>query len=633
MKTLLKSECEFKTVSEILENLYPQISKEVKKDYIIQYEDYDAFIEIENNGEIAGFYTLKQTDGVGILNEFYILKNHRGNNLTFNHLLDFISVPNTPIVIRNPNQNMIRVLLKNDLAIKIGNDLIFSAFPLIASSKELYKNPKIKNAYRNLGEETFMSAGFYDNNLKSVLSTDENLVKIEGALIVIEPRKNDIKKYGLRKKLKKVTMGLLDDKLLTIIDSIDDVQDFADKRLRELIELNSIDNLITSDNIDALSKDNNISKEDLKKSIEKSIKNGELDERCTKTRLAYLLENPEKINSDINKDLLPDRCPFCGSDILDTYSECPICGYNLNPEVSIDDLKIDGDNKLYRDVVKKADENNWDLDEIFDMQCLCGTFEFILMSESSRSFEIENVDVSNKVKTGSVANYAIENGYLKKCSYEDYIDLIENKFSKEQLRIEADYHGLNQKITKRGLIKEIKNNVRPEDVAVKYIATEKGIDLYENSEILKFYMNYLRTFLFCEFKIFFDEHDYPLSEAGDEFIKTEYEKGIKNKNWRVYKQLLKYNFEKTDNPKDCMKLAQQMLIYDINCDDLNDIYGLGFELDTAMYIMSLMPLKRTDLHELFEQAFEEFEIEELRHNKNQAFDIFTQIAEGNFMGI
>lgn len=43
-----------------------------------------------------------------------------------------------------------------------------------------------------------------------------------------------------------------------------------------------------------------------------------------------------------------------------------------------------------------------------------------------------------------------------------------------------------------------------------------------------------------------------------------------------------------------------------------------------------MPLKRTDLHELFDQAFEEFEIEELKHNKDQAFDIFTQ---GNFMGI
>lgn len=636
MKTILNSECEFKTATEILENHYPEILKDLNNDdYVIQYEDYDAFCEIEHDHKIVGFYTLEQHEEVSILNEIYIMSDFRGKNIAFDHILNFFSIPNTAFLIRNPNQNMIQTLLKHDLAIDIGENIIFSALHFIASSDEIYKNSKTKKAYRNLSEKVLFSYSCYDNTLKcNIAHNTEDLVKRKATLIVITPRKNDIKQYGLRKKLKKITLKSLDDKMLVIYNAMEDVDEFLDKTYDHLVSLNSIDKIINEDTIENLSKNNDIDKNDLNRirnSIKKSIDNGEINEIYTKIRLAYLLENPDKIENEANLKLLPDKCPFCENEILDFYSECPVCAFSLEKEISPDILNIDGDNKLYREVVEKANENKWDLDEIFDLQCMCGIFEFIMMSEMERFFEIETVDKSNKVKIGSVAEYGLKNGYLKECSYEDYLDLVENKFSKQDLKNEVEHYGLSEKLTKKGLIKEIKNNVTPDDFSIRYIETEKGRDLFENSEIIRFYLNYLRTFLFCEFKKFCDEQDCSLNEAGDKFIETEYKKGIEKKNWRVYKQLLKYNIEKTHNPKECLKLAIQMLIYDLNCDDLRDEMGLGYEMDTLMYMIQYLQNVNVDFYELFEEAYSEFKLKELKHKKEKTFDTFMDICGGNFL--
>ena len=636
MKIILKSECDFETATEILENHYPEILKDLNNDeYVIQYEDYDSFCEIEYGNKIVGFYTLNQHEDISILNEIYIMSDFRGKNIAFDHILNFFSIPNTIFLIRNPNQNMIQTLLKHDLAMDIGKNIIFSALPFIASSDEIYKNSKTKRAYRNFGEEILFSHNYYDNALKCNIAYNEGeLVKRKATLIVILPRKNDIKQYGLRKKLKKITLKSLDDKMLDIYNAMEDVDEFLDKTNSYLLSLNSIDRLINEDTIEDLSKNNDIDKKDLNRirdRIKKSIDDGEINERYAKIRLAYLLENPDKISEEANLKLLPDKCPFCENEILDFYSECPVCAFSFEKEISPDMFLIDGDNNLYREVVEKAKENKWDLDEIFDLQCMCGTFEFIMMSEMDRFFEIENVDKSNKVKIGSVAKYGLENGYLKEYNYEDYIDLVENKFSKQDLKNVVEFYGLSNKLTKKGLIKEIKNNVTPDDFSIIYIETEKGRDLFENSEIIKFYLNHLRTFLFCEFKKFCDGQDCSLNEAGDKFIEIEYKKGIEKKNWRVYKQLLKYNIGKTHNPEECLKLAIQMLIYDLNCDDLRDDMGLGCEMDTLMYMIQYLPDVSVDFYELFEEAYSEFKLKELKHKKEKTFDTFMDICGGDFL--
>ena len=630
MTAIVNSQSEFKSVTEILENIYPEILQDMKDDdYIIQYENYESFFEIEYEGDIAGFYTMEESEERNVLNEIYVLRKFRGRNIASRKIMDLLVMPNINLFIRNPNQNMIQTLLSHDLAISLPNNLIFSGVGLVVSSSEIYKNSKIKKAYRNIDYDMFFSASYYDNDLKCIITTNESpFFKREGTLAVIEPRKTDLKKYNLRKKLKRTTLKSLNDKLMYIFDSLDEVNEFKEEEYDRIIALNSIDTLISDDTIDNLSKTWNIDKKDLKEIhdvVKKSVEDGEVDERFTRTRMNYLLENPSMINRKADMKLLPDYCPFCENIVSDDYMHCPVCAFSF-VGLSSDDVNIDGDNNLYREVVEKAEENNWNLDEILDIQCLCGTYEFIMMSRDIRVFPIDEVDRSNKVRNGSVAEFGLKNGYLKKCTYDEYIDIVENEFTMKDLELEAMYYGLEKKHGRNEITRAIKDNVSAEDIHIKYLETEKGGNLYENSEILEFYMKYLRTFLFCEFKKFYDEHDYPLNEAGDRFIEMEYEKGIEKKNWRVYKQMLKYEMEKIYTPREHFKLAVQMLIYDINCDDLRDDLNMGCEMDTLTYFRRYLPSVGDDRFELFDEAYDEFRLDELKGNYDEAFDTFIDIC-------
>ena len=623
MKAIAKSDCGFEKTSQILENNYPEIHKALQSDeYSIQYEELDVFCEITHENEVVGFYTFEQVEPhTSIINEIYILKNHRGNNLCIETLIDTFSIPNMSFLIRNPNYNLIKVLLKNDFAIRCDDEIIYSFFDFAASSSDLYRNPNIKRLYRQPDGKELFSANFYNDKLKCLVTASEEngVTKQEGTLMIFEPRKNDLKKYKLRKKLKKVTIASLENIMEKIYFSLEETEKFENETAERLVELNSIDMLLEQTNTDK--------KEEIRKSIEKSLDNGQLLQRYVKIRLAYLIENPDRIEREADMSLLPNKCPFCENELLLTENVCPVCGF-LNMEIDEDVLFIDGDEKLYREVMDMVFENDWDSDEIFDLQCLCGTYEFIKMSKIAMYFPIEKVDVSNKVKKGSVAEYGLKHGYLKELSYDDYIDMIENEYDRRDLKIEVEHYGLKPKITKRGMIKQIKEVTSSENQSVIYVESQKGKELYENCEILEYYMDYVRTFLFCEFKKFVDAHDYPLDEACEKFINLEYQKGIEKKNWRVYKQLLKYRIEKNEDPDEHLKLAIQTLIYDINCDDLNDDMGLGYELDSALYIMEGLMNSNTYLDETFEKAYNEFELEELKGKKQECHDAFIDICEG-----
>lgn len=619
MKTILKDESEFETTTQILENNYPEMLKAIKDDdYQLQYEDYDIFNEITDEKEVIGFYTIKQIDLYNtVLNELYILKSHRGNNISVNIFLDFFALPNTIFCIRNPNQNMIKVLIKNNLAKKLSNNIIHSYFPIISSTKEIYKNSRIKKFYKNPEKEDFVAGSFYDDELKCGIGISEDtfLARKEGTLILFEPRKDDLKKYNLRKKLKKVSPSFLYDEAVNIAEIVEEADTFFDETHDRLVELNSIENQPIPPNL---------TKEDVLKNIEKI----DMAPECARIRLAYLSENPDKINGNLNMDLLPDKCPYCENEVLPFYEVCPVCAYPLLKNLSTDILSIDGDDRLFREVMGIIHENNWDENEIFNLQCLSGTYEYIKMTQDGIYLSIEQVDKSNKLKSGSVEKYALEHGYLKECSYDEYINLIENEYSKDELKAEAQYYGLKPKFRKKAIIKQIKETKKQ---SFKYLETEKGIDLYKNSEILEFYMDHLSTFLFCEFKKFMDEHDLPVEKAGDEFIQTEFEKGIKNKNWRVYKQLLKYRISRTDDPAENLKLSIQTLIFDVNYDDIDDPMELGCEPDTLMYLMQAFFESNEDTEEILEKAYDEFEVVELKHQKEKVHEILIEIENGEYL--
>ena len=617
MKTIIENPTGFKTVTEILKNNYPELLKAVEKDgYIIQYENFDAFCEITFDDEAIGFYTFEQVDTYStVINEMFITKEYRGHEIPLEVFLGMFQIPNTVLYLRNPSKKMIDTLIKCGLAFPLTDRIVYCFLQIMGSSDDVFKNSKIKRFYRNKTDKIYIPATFYDSELKCAvtLAQDSEFAKAEGTPIIFEPRKEDIKRYRLRKKLKKVTQSFLEREIDEIISVIDDSLKCHDEAYDRMIELSSLENIELP---------SNLSRSD----VEKNIERVSLHPRYTRVRLAYLEENPDKISCEPDMSLLPDRCPYCENEILPIYEDCPECGFHLI-SLDYDTAFIDSDGRLYREVTDKIKENGWDEDEIYRLQCLCGCYEYIRVTQEGIRLSLNEVDRSNKLKKGSVLSYGLENGYLKKLSHDEYLTLLESEYSKSELKSEAAHLGMEAKFTRKGIIRQIGESGRQ---SFEYIETEKGMDLYRNCEILSFYMDNLRTFLFCEFKKFTDEHDTSLEEAGDAFIEREFERGMENGDWSVYRQVLKYRLARSDNPDETLKLAVQILIYDLNSDECENPMGLDVEFDTMMYLMEALSQGGLDSEGIFESAYEEFEIAEMKHKKDEVHEILMEMENGDY---
>ena len=67
----------------------------------------------------------------------------------------------------------------------------------------------------------------------------------------------------------------------------------------------------------------------------------------------------------------------------------------------------------------------------------------------------------------------------------------------------------------------------------------------------------------------------------------------------------------------------------MNSDDLEDNTGLNIEFDSLMYILHGLSKIKTDLDEAFEKAYAEFELDNLKNNKQECHDKFIEICSGN----
>ena len=324
MKSIRKDEIEYSTVTEIIENRYHELFKAVEDDdYSIEREDFDEFHEItDDGGNIIGFYTFERIGEYIIsVSEIFVLKSHRGNGTAMSVILEYHSHPNRVISIRNPNERIIKTLIKNGFAFKMADNLIYSFFPLLHSTDNLIRNPRLKRLYRSSQKVEFLSCNFWDSELKSsiALSKTGEVARRKGTPMLFEPRREDFVKYRLRGKLKKVTPGFLDKEVSKIRSHLPTVDEFLIKTYIRLEESYSLDSLGIPEGL---------KRED----VEDNFSRIALSPMRTKTRLAYLSENPDKISDEPNPSLLPERCPYCGEELEDYFVECANCGYFLDSE-------------------------------------------------------------------------------------------------------------------------------------------------------------------------------------------------------------------------------------------------------------------------------------------------------------
>ena len=650
------------TLTNYLNISHPEIINSIKKEeYIFDYDGFDLFYEIKMEDEFVGFITLENDDlnKSWIINECYVMPEWRGNNLFFKNFVDIVKGTEKKVFIRKPNRNLINVLLNNNLAFKMPNDIVISYVDFIIELKDAFKNSKIKHNYKKVKNETAVFiANLFDFNMSCVLFFDDSHIfsKKYDVLCICEARKYDLKKYSIRKKLKKIQSKYLDETFNVISDNL----------------ASSFDYFKNSD-------------------VKLSNSN--------KIRSDFLTENPD-FNNDSYK-ITPVRdfifnCPFCGELTQKSAIHCRNCGFNLEKTlirdenkdniVAIEDyddftdsfsdsIEYDNENMLQaHDEIRNIFDSEDEMREAFS-KLTDSIGEMALISKElqkepvnslniidydyleldkdkydSKEHDMLNIEKSiyclvkytNEHPTpwkydyylndidDNAFGWIIEKGYVTKVMPDKYYELFKDYTVEELKRESESYH--DPETTKEDMIEHF---IEWSDYS--WIVSEKGLEYLESNPFLEFFTNNLMGFNIYEFKLFSDKNcnEMTIEEIGDKYINAKLKKALSNDELDIYLYYADYYFNLNLSKKEyetALIYLIQRIIYEINIWHLKEYH---FALDEALSIRTdylLFKITKLgldfDLKTLYDEAYNSLKIEKIKFKYDENFVNVERMING-----
>ena len=630
---------------------YDEILKSLNKEkYILDYTKFDLFYEIKDNDTTVGFITLEDNDSDNnlIINECYIRPDERGKNLFFKSYTDISSNTEKQVFIRKPNKNLINVLLHNDLAFKISDNLIISYADFIVQLKDSYKNSKIKHNYKKVeNEKLYFTANLFDLNLSSTLFFDNKHIYSRNYenLCICEARRYDLKKYSIRKKLKRIKPKYIDDLFETLTDNLVDAFDFF-------------------------------------KSLNESLSNSD------KRKKDFLNENPEFKDRKIDK-IHPNHdfiinCPFCDEITQKSAIHCKTCGFNLEKTI-IRDMNKD---KLFS-VEEDPDfyEDSDQLDEIrnmFDSEDeMKDAFKSIIEATSelafaSRELHKEPVRSLNIIDYGCLElnrknynkkeekelnreksmyalvkytnehptpwmfdyylesidykafDWIIEKEYITEVKPDEFPELFKDCTVAELIRESESYH--DPDTTKEDMIKFFQ-----EFCECSWIVSEKGLKYLKDNPFLDFFTNNLLEFNIYEFKLFADKFKdtLTLEEIGDRYVNAKLNQGLSNNEFDLYLNYVDYYFNLNLSKKEydaALKFLIQRILYELNTWHLKEYHVAFDEAFTNMTDYLIFKIKKLnidfDLKGIYDDAFSSLKIEKLKFKYDENYNNVKRLMNG-----
>ena len=341
-------------LNDFLKKSYENLLKSIEKEgYIIDYQNFDELYEISHENKIVGFIAIEKSpiNNTKVIVECYIVPEARGNKLLYASLIDLISNSRYRFLMKKPTRSLIFALISYGFAYKLTDELVVSWFGFDVTLGEVYKNSKIKKLYKKVtaeNENMRYKADFFDLNLNSTLFYDNlnNVSKDSQTLVIVEPRKFDIKKYNLRKKLKKISASYLEDINFEREIAYDDLIEFFDDLNIELSSNFQVDNIIGSSEklkseAQELLEENNLTIEDgfkIRQSIIDSIENEEILSTFINYRFQFLTLNSSYIDKKIDEDEKTVGCPFCNNPFEGNFYVCDSCGHKFDEILAPDEI-------------------------------------------------------------------------------------------------------------------------------------------------------------------------------------------------------------------------------------------------------------------------------------------------------
>lgn len=612
-------------VIELLEKEYPFIYEVYSNDeYNMENTIFEYFQEIVSDNKVVGFYTyttaIEFQDHICI-EEFYVLPEYRGNNIMADTLIDLI-ISNKQFILKKPTQNVIKILIKNNLAWYFSKNLVRSVIKFSNTYNDIIINKKLRNIYDNLDDEMTMIDIFtnlYDINVCSNIFNDTmELITLDNFLCISTPRKYDRNKYKLSNKIRKIDKKYLKNITKTVARNVIENEE-KEKRILDNIYNNiSVDKIIDDNEIDHYHNEYDISIEELKSirdDVQKALDNNEISYQHIHTRFEYLIKNDPK-----NDATYEGGCNYCNA-IFIKRGVCQVCGYNFfdkNLEKIKNDIKnyVDQTSGVYKSLLEKIEKDNLDYEKTINSQLEIAEINFLHFIDNVPDYtSLPDTDDSYEISEKIIVN-----------SLQDkkFIELIDNPYNDDE---EKFLHNLkmNSEIpTHRTYKAHIHRNYR-------YKITKKGRRYYKQNKCANTYLKHIHNMPYYEFKEYYKNNINNISEYEiiDNFINKQQSKAINEDDMDKYVDtcISKVLLTKDENRMNLVKLV----ICQLNKFYLKDYDNIREKPLTSEVIILLEEYKdiieKEDLEEIFNQAYDDIQLASLKCEKEKRLDDINEILE------
>ena len=651
-------------LTEILANDYGDIFSEMKKeDYILEYEAFVEFRELTYDDETVGFLTLDTflpDPECLCLSECYILPEYRGKGILIEIIKELLRDENISFYIRRPNYSFIKFLLKHGLAIEVAPDIVASHIKFVVKGSERYSNRNIKKLYFKLNSRSedfsFYAAGF-NMKLCSIFFSDSfgMIAKKQNILTFAIPRNEDLKKHDCRKKLKRLTLGRMNEIQYDYAINNEKISKFNREISDKLNEKN--DDRLIYEKDGEIFVNKNLKPNDMPKIFEyvqREIKSGNLTNNSAEIRIDYLLQHPDKIGDSVDLSSFERReadilvCPFCGDYCQNGDKTCKTCGQKVkslfakkerfsfkNVFKNLSELREKGYiGELLKDrVFERCQRKNYDIGEVEDAQKKIANYEIVKYISQNRiyfnppSFGYKYHHLNDSFDD----ERACKEGYLRKISVDEFISRIHNEYTHEQLIQEVEVDGL--KFSGKELEEQIYNLKNYTDKWVRdvYEPTSDGIEFIGSSKSMDIFSRYLHGFIYYEFeKYWLENKDKSEREICDGFVKKQYGEADEIEIIYYYRNYLWYKYriysKEGHEDKAIIKILQ-LAIYEVNMYYLkNKRHYLLFVEDLGDLLKSI---DENDVSRYYDIAFDEFKFEPFKNHKSEARKYIEGFLKGN----
>ncbi len=666
IKLITSNEAHTNSTKKLLKREYPYIIQSMKNEnYIIEYDDFEIIQEILYDEKVVGIISLiklESFDNSLCINEAYIMPEYRKKGLFYQILLNLLSQPNMTLSLRNPNKNLIDLLIEYELAKKLDNNIVVSYVNFQVDYSKRYINDNIKEYYKSFEKDNqneLIRTNFYDLNINSSIFFDmENIIIFNDNPVFIEKARqidSEIDKYFL--KLKNMDMIYLDvllDRLINVENVLEEFFNKIEYQINENLNVNDIlgtDTQLTDIFKEILEK-NNLSINDgfaIRADVIESLKNNEIIPKSIILRTMYLIEhfNEDIIFNDKKTELgndFEEKCPYCLTENNNILEVCKECGYNiqlnnhfldnlphlvgeeffsdkLNPDQRLRTSIDYQENKLNDQLLKELYYMEIDEERVFNIQRRFAVYQLLKDIAGSVYFDIFDYDRLNYIRGGSCFNYALKQELISPLkNYQIYYEILEMFFSDDKLKNILLKNNLNIDGSRNDLIFRIESRLSPiETFGKKYFLTSKGKNFLKKHEDFDYY-NHLDMFNFYEFLTFKEKYSEDMNDFENSFIEYMHDVAIRFKDYRIYHKILYYNFINMDKKCTAQYLISftMLFITDINY-WLSNFNPDIKEKPLSNDVINLYPevkhsFVNKDINLIFNNAYNSIEIDFLKDN-------------------